>query len=167
MNKEEIMTLSVIVTYHRTPILLKFCLNSLQESVKELKHEIIVVDSETNPEAVQPIKESFPQVKFIPFRENVGYAKLVNTGLRQSQGDYLLIMNADIIVQKEAIPQMLAYLQAHPQVGLVGPQLLTFAHRPQKSAFRFPTLGTILARRTFVGRLKWGKEKWTGFKGPQ
>jgi GT2 family glycosyltransferase len=151
--------LSIIITHHRTPVLLKLCLKSIQENIGDIEHEIIVVDSQAEPATQEIIEEKFPQIKLIPFSENIGYAKLVNRGIKASQGEYILILNADILILKESISQMLEYIKSHPQVGIIGPQLLTFSNQPQNSCFRFPNIGAILARRTFFGKLKWGKKK--------
>ena len=145
--------LSIIITHHQTPVLLKLCLKSIKENIGELKHEIIVADSQSKEKDQEMIKEKFPQVKFISFSKNVGYAKIVNAGIKKSEGNYLLILNADIIIFKEAIQQLINFLEKNPQIGLVGPQLLTFTNQIQDSCFRFPTIGTILVRRTFFGKL--------------
>ena len=155
--------LSVIITHHRTPVLLKLCLKSIKENIGQIEHEIIVADSQAEPETQDLIKEKFPLVRFISFPNNVGYAKIVNKGIESSQGKYLLILNADIIVLKESINRLVEFIQSHIQVGLVGPQLLTFNNLIQNSCFCFPNIGAIIARRTFLGKLNWGKRKINHF----
>lgn len=152
---------SVIVTHHQTPVLLKLCLKSVKESFADC--EIIITDSEAEADVQESIKEKFPEVKFISFSKNVGYAKLVNKGIKKAKGDYLLFLNADIIVHKDSIGQLLEFIKNRPQVGIVGPQLLAFNNRPQHSCFRFPSLGALLARRTFIKRLNWGRKKLDEF----
>ncbi len=155
--------LSILITHHKTPILLKLCLKSIMENIGQIKHEIIVLDSESQKETKDLIEENFPKVKLISFLGNVGYAYLVNAGIRKAKGDYLLILNADIIILKDAVLKMIDFMESNPGAGIVGPQLLTFSNQHQDSCFNFPTLGAILARRTFLGKLSWGKEKITQF----
>ncbi len=155
--------LSIIITHHHTPVLLKLCLKSIKENIGQLKHEIIIVDNQAKSTNQDLIKEKFPLVRFISFSKNVGYAKIVNRGIESSQGEYLLILNADIIILKESINRLLEFIKSHPQVGIVGPQLLTFSNFIQSSCFRFPNIGAILARRTFLGKLNWGKKKINQF----
>lgn len=155
--------LSIIITHHRTPVLLKLCLKSIKENIGSLEHEIIVVDSQSELSTKDLIQEKFPLVKFISFTKNVGYAKIVNSGIKSSRGEYILILNADIIVTKDSISEMLEFIQKNNQVGIVGPQLLTFANKSQHSCFRFPSIGAIVARRTFLGKLNWGKNKISEF----
>ncbi len=155
--------LSIIITHYKTPILLKLCIKSIYENIGNLNYEIIIADSESRIEDQEMIKEHFPKVKFAAFTKNVGYAKIVNAGIKKAQGDYLLILNADIIIQKGSLPKLMDFLKSNPEVGLVGPKLLTFGNQPQNSCFAFPSIGAILARRTFLGRLKWGKKKLDQF----
>jgi len=155
--------LSIIITHHQTPVLLKICLKSIKENIGQLEHEIIVVDSQAELINQDLIKEKFPSVRFISFSENLGYAKIVNKGIESSRGEYLLILNADVIILKESINRLLEFIKSHSQVGIVGPQLLTFSNFVQSSCFRFPNIGAILARRTFLGKLNWGKKKINQF----
>ena len=151
--------LSIIITHHKALVLLKLCLKSIKENIGSLEYEIIVVDSQSEPTTQDLIEEKFPEIKFIPFSKNVGYAKIVNVGIKASRGEYILILNADILITKNSVSQMLEFIQKNPRVGIVGPQLLTFANEFQHSCFRFPSIGAIAARRTFLGRLNWGKKK--------
>ncbi len=150
--------LSIIITHHNTPELLDLCLNSINRTTKNIKKEIIVVDSEVKEKTEELIKEKYPEVKFIPFKKNVGYAKIVNAGLKKARGDYILILNADVIVLEKSVAKMLKYIKDHAEVGIVGPQLLDFTGNVQVSCFSFPSLGAILARRTFWSRTKKGKK---------
>ncbi len=156
--------LSIIITHHQTPILLKLCLKSIKESLNKIQgYEIIITDSEAEPNAQELIKEKFPEVKFVSFPKNVGYAKLVNSGIKKAKGDFLLFLNADIIVHQSSITQLLEFIKSDPKIGIVGPQLLAFNNQVQNSCFRFPTPGALLARRTFMQRLNWGKKKLDNF----
>ena len=152
--------LSIIVTHYRTPVLLKSCLESIKKNIDNLEYEIIILDSQAEKEYKELVKDIFPQVKYIPFSENISnYAKLVNVGLNEIRGEYVLILNHDIVILNNAINKLLDFLEENPEVGLVGPQLLTFGNEIQDSCFRFPTIGTMAARRTFLGKTNWGKKK--------
>lgn len=155
--------LSIVITHHQTPALLKLCLKSIKENIGQIEHEIIIADSQAESEAQDLIREKFPSIRFVSFLKNVGYAKIVNKGIKLSQGEYLLILNADIVVLKKSIERLIEFIQNHPRVGLVGPQLLTFNNLIQNSCFCFPDIGAIIARRTFLGKLNWGKKKINHF----
>ena len=143
--------------------MLDLCLKSIKENIEGMDCEIIVVDSEAKEKTRDFIKEKYPEVKIIPFIKNLGYSKIVNAGIKESAGKYILILNADIIVLKNAIQEMMDCLEKNPKVGILGPQLLDFTDNIQESCFANPTIPAILARRTFFGKIKWGKKALNRF----
>lgn len=155
--------LSIVITHHRTPVLLKLCLKSIKDNIGQLEHEVIVTDSESEEGVRELIEDEFPYVKFIYFPENLGYAKIVNRGINSSQGEYILILNADILITEDSVKKLLEYMESNPQAGIVGPRLLTFNGKKQSSCFRFPSWGAIISRRTFLGKMNWGKRKINDF----
>lgn len=155
--------LSIIITHHRTPVLLKLCLKSIKNNVGSLKYEVIITDSQSESSIRDLIDEEFPEAKLISFSKNVGYAKIVNAGIKESQGEYILILNADILIIENSVQQLIEFMEKNNRVGIVGPQLMTFANQPQNSCFHFPNVGAILARRTFLKKLAWGKRKLSEF----
>jgi len=76
-----------------------------------------------------------------------------NLGISRSSGEQILISNPDIVFTPDAIKKLYQYLQANPEVGLVGPQLLNPDGSLQYSCVRFPKFYTPLLRRTAVGQL--------------
>lgn len=157
------MILSIIITHHKTFALLKLCLKNIKKYCNDLSYEIILTDSESSSRDRSFIKESYPEIKSVDFKENVGYSKLVNAGIKQAKGDFILIINADIIVCENSIQKLLQFMENHPRIGLVGPQLLNFNGKPQNSCFKFYTPFTILYRRTFLGKLPWAKKTINNF----
>ncbi len=151
--------LSIIIVNYKTPALLKLCIKSIQESLLNIPYEIVVVDSATQEESEELIRFDFPEVIFLPFKENVGYAKAVNAGVKIAKGDPVLILNPDIIVTKDSIKKMVEFMNSYPKVGILGPQLINFDGTTQDSCYRFVTPEIILYRRTFLGRFPWAKKK--------
>ncbi len=150
--------LSVIIVNYKTPDILKLCIRSIIETVKKTDYEIIVVDLESDYETECEIKSKFTNIKFIASKENLGYAKSVNLGIKNAKGDYFLILNPDIIAKKDAIDKMLGFVKSQKNIGVLGPRLLNFNGSTQQSAFRFYSPMTIFLRRTFFGKTKLGKK---------
>lgn len=148
--------LSIVITHYNTPELLDLCIKSIKDTVKDLKYEIIVVDGESKEKNREFINEKYPDIELIVFKKNVGYSKIVNIGIQKAVGDYILILNADIIILDNAIAEMIEFLDKHKEVGIVGPQLLDFTNNVQASCFANPNFKAIIARRTFLGKTKWG-----------
>lgn len=152
------MELSIIVTSYKNPDLLKVCLNSIKENLKNYPFELIVVDSQTEEKTEMMMREDFSEVTFFPFEKNVGFQALLKKGLDESRGKYILLMNGDMIVKPGSIEGLLEYIKQNPTVGLVGPKLLNFNGTLQYSCFRFYKLMTIVYRRTFLSKTSFGKK---------
>ena len=155
--------LSIIVTHHKTFALLKLCLKNIKKHCAGLSYEIVLTDSESSARNRLFIKENHPEIKLVDFKENVGYSKLVNAGIKKAKGNLILIVNADIIVCENSVQKLLQFMESHPRIGLIGPQLLNFNGKPQNSCFKFYTPFTILYRRTFLGKLPWAKKTINNF----
>lgn len=157
------MKLSVIITHHKTPELLSLCLRSIAEACREVPHEILVLDSEGQDETEEMVKNDWPEIRFFSFKKNTGYAKIVNVGLRESSGEYRLILNADILAAGDSVKKMIEYLEQQAKVGLVAPQLLNFNGTVQDSCFRFHRVLTVIYRRTFLGQTGPGEKELARF----
>jgi len=160
------MKLSVIVNHYRTPEILKICLRSIKENLKnaDFSWEIIVTDGATIEKTSEMMEDYFSDAVFIPFEKNVGFGKLVNAAIERSKGEYLFIINADIIIEEEkAIEKILEYIKKNKDVGMVGPKLLNVNNTVQQSCFRFYTPLTVICRRTSLGRTFIGKKVLNNF----
>lgn len=144
--------LSIVIVHHQTPELLKLCLKSLAETENNLDYEVIVIDSTISRQARDLIQERYPHIKYLPFKENLGYSHGVNIGVQNSLGDYILILNPDVIVTESAISKMLSYMKQHRDIGMLGPRMLNFNGTHQKTFFSYYKPATILARRSFLSR---------------
>ncbi|NTW27272.1 MAG: glycosyltransferase family 2 protein [Candidatus Moranbacteria bacterium] len=152
------MELSIIVANYRNPELLKVCLDSIKKCVTDVTYELIVADSATQEDTEMLMREDFGDLKFLPFKENVGFQAMVKKGIENSVGEYLLVLNGDIIVTENAVQQMLKFLKADASIGIIGPKLLNFNGTPQTSCFRFYKPWTIVYRRTFLGKFAFAKK---------
>ncbi|MBI2062389.1 MAG: glycosyltransferase family 2 protein [Candidatus Yanofskybacteria bacterium] len=140
--------LSIIIVNYKNPALLRLCLKSLERVLSpKLNYETLVVDISSEIETQNVVLEEFSKAKLLPFKDNIGYTKGVNEGIKASSGDFLLILNPDIVPLKNSIETLLSYMEKHKDVGLAGPQLLNFDGTPQRSCFGFYNAITIGYRR--------------------
>ena len=149
---------SIAIINYKNPTLLRLCLSSLRRVLSpNFKHEILVVDIASAPETRNVVKE-FPEVKTVAFKENIGYTKGTNEGIKASSGDFILILNPDVIPMARSIEKLASYLATNTNVGLAGPRLLNFDGSTQNSCFRYYTPLTVLCRRSPLGRTTFGKK---------
>lgn len=152
--------LTIAVNGYRNPELLRLCLDSLFKEMRGsgIDYEVIVADSATEESTEMLMRENFPQVRFYPFAENVGFRTMVNKSLEEANGRYIFLINSDIVLTSGAVPKMLEYLKAHPDIGILSPKQMNFNGTLQQSCFRFYQPETVLYRRTWIGRFPFGKK---------
>jgi len=123
-------------------------LNNLERGTWNL--ELIVVDNASSDGSAAMVRQHFPQVRLIANNSNLGFTHANNQGLAASQGRYVLLLNPDTEVVGDAVATLLAFLEAHPDVGVVGPQLRFPDGSIQPSRRRFPTLATAFVESTVL-----------------
>jgi GT2 family glycosyltransferase len=162
------MDLSVIIVNWNTKDLLLQCLESLYQGAKGIEKEIFVVDNSSSDGSGTAVRKRFPEINLIENQVNLGFARANNQAISLSSGEYLLLLNPDTQVKDEAIERMLSFMDAHPEAGVVGAQLLNVDGSKQNSIANFPSLATELLNKSF---LRWlfpdkfpGKE--TDYPGP-
>ncbi len=121
------MDLSVIIVNYNVKHYVEQCLNSLLWAGRDLDMEVIVIDNDSHDGSVEYLTERFAgrDVQIIASAENLGFSKANNVAIRQSTGDYVLLLNPDTVVTREAICDTLAFMKSHPQAGALGVRMLT------------------------------------------
>jgi N-acetylglucosaminyl-diphospho-decaprenol L-rhamnosyltransferase len=112
--------------------------------------EVFVVDSASTDNTVAMVQHSYPQVRLLPRSENVGFSRGNNLALAQAAGRYLLLLNPDTEIVGDALVKMVSYLDAHPDVGLLGPRTLNSDGTAQSTRRRFPNLATGFFESTWL-----------------
>ncbi len=142
--------ISIAIVNWNVRHLLQRCLRSIFEHSGGLRLEIIVVDNASSDGSVNMVRQDFPQVHLIANQDNVGFPRGNNQAIAASRGRYVLLLNPDTEIVGEALDTMVAYLDAHPQVGALGPQLLNPDGSVQSSRRRFPTMATAFLESTIL-----------------
>lgn len=118
------MTLSVIIVNYNVKFYLEQCLESVRRASRGLQVEVFVVDNLSTDGSVEYLRERFPEVTFIENKENVGFARANNQAIRQSKGEYVLLLNPDTIVGEDTLKQCVEFMDAHREAGAVGTYML-------------------------------------------
>ena len=130
---------TVIVVSYNTKALLRECLASVMRAGTRTV-EVIVVDNASADGSADMVAHEFPAVDLIRVPSNVGFAAANNLALRRAQGGYCLLLNPDATLNDDTTEALAAYLDAHGDVGVVGPTVLFPDGRFQSSGFAFPTV---------------------------
>lgn len=154
--------LSIIIVSWNVRDLLRACLTSLTNDERRAtkdateassfvlrpSSELIVIDNASADGSAAMVAAEFPAVRLIANAENVGFTRGNNQGLAVARGRYVFFLNPDTEVVGDALVTMVTYLDAHPEVGALGPQLCYGDGSLQSSCRRFPTFATALFEST-------------------
>ena len=140
--------LSIVIVSWNVRDLLRQCLLSVLANLQTC--EVIVVDNVSTDGSAEMVRAEFPDAHLIVNTENRGFPAANNQGITVAQGRYVLILNPDTKVVGDALATMVAYADANPDVGVVGPQLLNEDGSVQSSRRRFPTLAIALLESTWL-----------------
>ncbi|HEY4705913.1 MAG TPA: glycosyltransferase family 2 protein [Thermodesulfobacteriota bacterium] len=135
----------IIVSWNARGLLLK-CLESIPRGLGGLKAEVIVVENASSDGSAEAVKKMFPGVRLLPQKENLGFAKANNIGIRESAGRYVCLINSDVVVLPGCIERLFLLLEERPTAAIAAPKVLNPDMTLQASCRRFPSLpGAMLS----------------------
>ncbi len=139
------MQLSVIIVNYNVKHFLEQCLCSVELAIEGLQAEIIVVDNHSSDHSVEYLAPKFPGPRFIANKENFGFARGCNQGLKESKGDYVLFLNPDTLVPEDCFRECIRFFESHPEAGALGIKMLDGSGKFLKESKRaFPSPMTSL-----------------------
>jgi len=144
--------ISIILVNYNTIGFLLSCLRSIQECLRGLAHEVIVVDNHSQDNSWPLLRKEFPGFILIGNPSNVGFGRAVNQGFRMAQGKYILILNPDVTMLPGSAEKAIHFLEEHPEVALLLPKLLNPDGTLQFSCRTFPNFPAFFYRRTPLGK---------------
>lgn len=142
----------VIVNYNTRDVTSEAVASVLRHS-GGLEVEVIVVDNDSQDGSVETLRAAFPQVTVVDTRHNGGYAWGNNVGLHCARGRYVLILNPDTLLREGTLETALAYMETHPEVGILGAEVVPEDGNRQLTVFRFPSLGKLFWRLVVPNRI--------------
>jgi GT2 family glycosyltransferase len=119
--KKEPNIFVIIVTY-KGKRWYEECFGSLRESTILL--QTVVVDNTPGDEDAEYIKTHFPEVHIIKTKENLGFGRANNLGLRYALDngcDYVFLLNQDAWIEPETIETLVKIWEKHPEYGILSP----------------------------------------------
>jgi hypothetical protein len=133
---------AIIVTYNSADVI-EACVAPLLDS----DAHVIVVDNDSADGTAALVRERLPQVELIANEDNRGFPAAVNQGAARALSNSLLLVNPDCVVPADTVRGLDAFLEEHPDVGLVGPRLREDDGSIQISAHPLGSFSTLLANR--------------------
>lgn len=118
------LKLSVIIVNYNVKYFLEQALRSVRKASTGLPIEVIVVDNNSADDSVKMTQEKFPEVKLIENQNNVGFSKANNQAIRISQGEYVLLLNPDTVVEEDTFEKCIEFMDQHPRAGALGVKMI-------------------------------------------
>lgn len=145
---------SIIIVSYNVSHFLELCLDSVMQATKGIAAEVIVVDNLSTDESCAMVAQQFSSVKLISNKYNAGFSKANNQGIAIARGEYIHFLNPDTILTEDFYVATLAYMDAHPDTGALGPRLIDgrgqYAPDSKKS---FPGFWTSVYKVTGLAKL--------------
>ena len=136
---------SIVIVNWNTRTLLFNLLTSLFEHAPHVDFEVIVVDNASTDGSREMVAADFPRINLLVNTSNLGFAKAVNLGIQESCGQYVLLLNTDLVVLDGSIDTQIEFMEANPGCAMCGGLLLDDRGLPHDVYGRFPSVKNLLA----------------------
>ncbi len=153
---------TVIIVSWNARELLRGCLESLQQNASDVVKEIIVVDNASSDGSPAMVASEFPTVQLVCSEQNLGFARANNVGLKQATGEFVALINSDVVVHPNCLQRLVAFMQAHADIGLIGPKIFGGDSLLQRSCRLLPGKWNLAVQALGLDRCLW---RWGWFSG--
>ncbi len=163
--------LSIITINYGGSAEVKKLWESIKQHANQIKYEFIVVDNASPNNDVKNLKEIFKDtaVHVVALDKNLGFGGGYSEGIKFAQGEFLAIINPDIVLTENCLEPLIQALKTEKKAGLVAPKLLNPDGTPQQNARHFPTPWVMFGRR-LATKFNWSydsESKWYESQTPQ
>ncbi|HOV11220.1 MAG TPA: glycosyltransferase [Bacteroidales bacterium] len=118
------MKLSVIIVNYNVKYFLEQCLHSVIKAGQGIDMEVFVVDNNSVDGSAGMVCEKFPEVKIIENSDNKGFSKANNQAIKQSTGEYVLLLNPDTVVEEDTFSRIISFMDSHADACGLGVKML-------------------------------------------
>ena len=116
--------ISVIIVNYNVEFFLEQCLNSVKKALENVSGEVFVVDNNSIDGSVEMVRLKFPEINLIANKDNRGFSKANNQAIEISQGEYILLLNPDTVVEEDTFTKVISFMDKHPDAGGLGVRML-------------------------------------------
>ncbi len=120
-SKPETIKISIVLIFYQQAHLSLLCLQSLLEHA-DVSFELIIIDNNST-DATDRLLEKIENATIIRNAENLGFVKAVNQGAEAANGEYVLLLNNDALIEKNTLSNALAVIDSDESVGAVGAKI--------------------------------------------
>lgn len=124
---------------------------SLQDTVRSVSYEIIIVDNDSTGNEAEILRKDFPGAIVIRSERNLGFSGGNNLGIQAAGGKYIFLINNDTYLAEDGLPYLVDRLESRSDIAAVSPKI-RFAFPPQSIQFAgYTPLSRITLRNALIG----------------
>ena len=140
--------LDILVVNFNTGHLLSNMFTAVGASRGVSSVRLLCVDNASTDGSLETFKKLYPDVYLESNKKNIGFGRANNQLIPQIQGDFLLLLNTDAFVSPDTLEKTMAYMQQHPDCGVLGVRLVGRDGQLQPSCRYFPTPFNLFLSKT-------------------
>jgi GT2 family glycosyltransferase len=155
--------LSIVIVNYNVKHFLEQVLLSVENAIVNVDSEVWVVDNNSVDGSMEMVASKFPWVKSIVNLENVGFSRANNQAIRESNSEYVLLLNPDTVLQEDTLEKCVNYLDSHADVGGLGvkmidgkghflPESKRGLPTPKVAFFKMTGLANLFPKSKYFGR---------------
>ena len=144
--------LSIVVVNYNTCHLLAELFASIARATHGLSIQVIVVDNASTDPSVAHLKKTAYPVELVFNSKNVGFGRANNQALPLVSGRHVLLLNTDAFVSEDTFSKTIAFMDEHPDCGVLGVRLVGRDGTLQPSCRYRPSVANIFLNKTGLSR---------------
>ncbi len=117
-------SISIVIVNYNVRFFLEQALRSVFKATANLSVQVWVVDNASSDDSMDMVKQKFPSVQIIENKDNVGFARANNMALRQSNADYVLLLNPDTLLEESSLSKCFHFMENNPKAGALGVRMI-------------------------------------------
>ena len=114
------MTISVIIVNYNVKYYISQCIDSVLKAADGMEVEIIVVDNHSSDGSISYLRQQYPNIRIMASSHNLGFSRANNIGIKRSEGEFLLLLNPDTIIEKDTLKKCVDFMREHEDCGALG-----------------------------------------------
>ncbi len=107
-------SITIVIPNYNGMKYLEGCLGSLQDQTDQ-DFDVIMIDNGSGDGSVEYVREHFPGVRIRAFHRNTGFCRAVNEGIRMSKAPYVLLLNNDVVCEKDMVKELRGAMERRPK----------------------------------------------------
>lgn len=118
------LKLSIVIVNYNVKHFLEQCLHAVEKATKNIESEVFVVDNNSVDGSIGMLIHKFPKIKLIANKRNLGFSKANNQAILRAQGNYILLLNPDTVVEEDTFEKVVGFMDKHPDAGGLGVKMI-------------------------------------------